>query len=583
MKVSHVIASFLAKHGIKYVFGFQGGSVTHLIDSISRNSNINYIQTYNEQGAAFAADAYGRVSEDGIGVALATNGPGATNLITGIANAYCDSIPTLFLTGQVHSYSMKNSDVRQESFQEIDICSVVKPITKYCVTVRDKDDVLPCLIKGISIAKKDRPGPVLIDIPVDIQGADINEYDSNFEEINTECSVARSSNLYELCGEIVNMLRAANAPLILLGGGVEQKITNTIQYISENYEIPVVTSLMGIDKIKHGSPLFVGFIGTYGNRYANLAIQNSDLLIVVGSRLDQRQTGKNRLKFAPNAKVVHVDIDYSELKHFIKEDISILSDSKSFFLSLKESLASSNFEKKYSKWKKQITRWKELYDSTSELTNVNGINPNQFMKELGLRLHENAIVCSDVGQNQMWVAQSLRVKADYFRLLNSGGLGAMGYSLPASIGAYFANKQSKVIAIMGDGGLQMNIQELQLLHQYSMPITVVVMNNHSLGMIRDIHKKYYDCNFEGSVYGFSVPPLEKIADAYGLNYAHISSEQDFQLINQVIASSKPYLVDVELQQDTQVAPELIGFNTLAQQQPTRVESEETFYEHNNEM
>lgn len=577
MKVSHVIASLLAKHGIKCVFGFQGGSVTHLIDSISRNSDIRYIQTYNEQGAAFAADAYARVSNDGIGVALATNGPGATNLITGIANAYCDSVPTLFLTGQVHSYSMKNSDVRQESFQEIDICSVVKPITKYCVTVRDKDEVLSCLVKGINIAKSNRPGPVLIDIPVDIQGSDIDDYDSYFEEI-TECTAVRPSNLYELCGEIVNMLDTANAPLILLGGGVEQKITNTIQYISENYEIPVVTSLMGIDKVRHDSPLFVGFIGTYGNRYANLAIQNSDLLIVVGSRLDQRQTGKNKLKFAPKAKVVHVDIDSSELKHFIREDISILSDSKSFFLSLKESLVSSKFEKKYSKWNKQIIRWKELYDSTSELTNINGINPNQFMKELGLQLHENVIVCSDVGQNQMWVAQSLRVKADYFRLLNSGGLGAMGYSLPASIGAYFANKQSKVVAIMGDGGLQMNIQELQLLRQYSIPITVVIMNNHSLGMIRDIHKKYYDCNFEGSVHGFSVPPLEKIADAYGLAYFCISSEQDFQQINQIIASSKPYLVDVELQQDTRVSPELIGFNSLDQQQPIKVECEESFYE-----
>lgn len=576
IKISDAIAKYLVDVGVKYVFGFQGGSVTHLIDSISKMNGIEYIQNYHEQGASFSADAYARVSKEGLGVAIATNGPGATNLITGIANAYCDSVPILFLTGQVHTYAMKgNSGYRQESFQEIDILSIVKPITKFCVTVVNKNDVIPCIKEAIKLAKCGRPGPVLVDLPIDIQGEEIEEY--AFTNFEGDCLINQSKERYpgvkKQVESAVQILLSSHRPVFLCGGGMKQDGKLILERLSEKYNIPVVCSLMGLDVIDHNLDNFIGFIGVYGNRYANITLQNADLLIVLGSRLDLRQTGKNRREFARNAKIIHIDIDPLELEHIKKEELSILCDSTFFLREFESILDRNSITINFLDWIEKAKGWKQKYPSTDELR-TNGINPNRFMEKLGMSLSENIVVCADVGQNQMWLAQSLRVACKNFRILNSGGLGAMGYSLPACIGAFYGRPGSKCIAVMGDGGLQMNIQELQLIGSRKLPLTVIVMNNHSLGMIKDVHDKYYKSNYEGSVRGFSCPSLEKIASAYELNYIRIKDESELSNISIAINSKLPILVEVELLQDTHIAPELIGMNSLDNQMPERRECQQ---------
>lgn len=568
MKVSDAIAEFLAFNGIRYVFGYQGGSVTHLIDSISRQKGIEYIQNFHEQGAAFSADAYARVSKEGIGVAIGTNGPGATNLVTGIANAYCDSIPVLFLTGQVHTYAMKgNKEYRQESFQEIDIISIARSITKYCVTVVNKNDVIPSIRKAIAIAKGGRPGPVLVDLPVDIQGEFIAENIVELEkdELKKGTYQKEEAEFKELCTRAAKLISAAERPLFICGGGITEEGKVLISEIVKDYRIPIVCSLMGLDKISHSIENFIGFIGAYGNRYANWAVQNADVVAVVGSRLDQRQTGKNKKAFAENAKIIHIDIDPIELKHNTDEEISIFGDSTSFLKNLIDSLKEYG-RKENEEWLHQIKGWKKDFPSTNELR-IEGINPNHFMACLGKAISDDTVICADVGQNQMWLAQSLRVSAEKFRILNSGGLGAMGYALPASIGAYYANRKCKCIAVMGDGGIQMNIQELQLIGAECLPIIIFVLNNHALGMIRDVHTKYYNNNFEGSVRGFSCPPLNKIADAYGLGYRYFDEEKNFELLGDIVKSEIPMLVEINLSQNTRVAPELMGMSPLNEQVP----------------
>lgn len=564
MKASDVIANFLKKQGVQVIFGYQGGAITHMIDSFDR-AGIHYIQTYNEQGAALAADAYARVADLGLGVAIATNGPGATNLITGIANAYCDSIPVLYLTGQVHTFAMKQSQkIRQESFQEIDIISMVKPITKYAVTVLKKEQIIPELQKAIQIAREGRPGPVVVDLPVDIQGQDIEENapaPANEAGKNSVCPE-------EWIREVAELINGAKRPLIIAGAGVQgSRASGKLQQFVDKTNIPVVASLLGLDALAHKNIHFVGYIGSYGNRYANMAVQNADCILVLGSRLDMRQTGKRKDLFAPYAKVIHVDIDEMELEHFIKEEYSICCD-VNYFLTrlLAEQIAESE---QLAQWWDQISEWKRKYPSDGEFDFAGeGLtNPNAVMKQIGTALPENSVVCADVGQNQMWLAQSLRLSTG--RILNSGGLGTMGYALPAAIGAYYGTEgKQTVAAVMGDGGLQMNIQELQVIGQRQLPIAVFVMNNHALGLIRETHEKYYNKRYVGSVDGFSMPDLSFLARAYSMKYDKIQNMEQLEKVTAELGRlCEPRLIEIEFEGNTYVRPELLGNDGLDHQYP----------------
>lgn len=560
MKLSDYVAKLLKSIGVEYVFGYQGGSITHLIESFD-SVGINYIQNYNEQGSAFAADAYSRVCNKGIGVAIASNGPGATNLITGIADAYCDSVPVLYITGQVHTWGMKkNAEIRQESFQEIDIISMVKPITKYAVTIMKAMDIKYEIEKAVSIAMEGRKGPVLIDIPVDIQGTDIDENklegyvvdDNSYSDIDEQ-----------QFDKVIESLENSRRPVILVGGGVsshEAKLA--LRKFVEKNSIPVVSSLQGLDVINHDNKSFIGFIGTYGNRYANIALQNADLILVLGSRLDMRQIGKDKESFAQDAQVIHIDIDKTELKHKIKNEIPIYGDVYSFIFNLGKA---KQIYLDYSNWLNLINNWKERYKEYQKA--------NVIVEVLSKMLSDNTVAIADVGQNQMWVAQSLRIIGNNIRIINSGGLGAMGYALPAVIGAYYANKNNNIIAFMGDGGLQMNIQELCVIGSRKLPIKIFVFNNKSLGLIRDIHEKYYNSNYVGSVEGFSQPNLESLSKAYDISYVRIENLDDLHKIAERLEDKSPILYDIILDNKTYVEPELLGMDSLDNQKPYLTEFE----------
>lgn len=587
MKVSDAVAKYLAHEGVKVIFGYQGGAITHMIDSFDR-AGIAYIQNYNEQGSGLAADAYARISADGLGVAIATNGPGATNLVTAIANAYCDSVPVLFLTGQVHTFAMKkNPLIRQESFQEIDILSITKSITKYAVTVMEKERVVPELAKAIAIAKDGRKGPVHVDIPVDVQGMQIPEelleecirhpYCKSEQDDNAQSAKAKEKTLKENVKKAHDMLAKAQRPLIIAGGGIRlDGATEVFRRMVHSQKIPVVASMMGLDALSHDNPYFVGFIGSYGNRYANIAIQNADVILILGSRLDMRQTGKRKDLFAVDAELIHVDIDENELGHFVKEDINIAC-TVSQFLQAWNLLLEQSEEKQPAidmaarqTWINRIRTWEQMYPDDEELLvrpECRKCNPNVILKHLGTLLPAHSIVCSDVGQNQLWVAQSVRVSGAQFRMLNSGGLGTMGYSLPAAIGAYYADPEATVVACMGDGGLQMNIQELQLVGSRQLPIAIVVMNNHALGLIRDTHEKYYDKRYVGSVWGFSLPDLKYLCRAYGLQY--VKPESLEELTEAVENVTSPKLIELEFTENTYVYPELGGNDAIDHQMPYR--------------
>lgn len=566
MKLSDIIAKYLLYKGVGKIFGYQGGSITHMIDSFDKYG-IDYIQTYNEQGAVFAADGFARIRNHEFGVVIATNGPGATNIVTGIADAYCDSVPILCLTGQVHTFAMKgDKPVRQENFQEIDIISIVKPITKYAVTVMREEDAIPQLAKALDCAVSGRKGPVLIDIPVDVQGRDleVDDFEKYFKDIEAKIEKRQELEIDEKeIEKFVIKIEQSKRPLIIAGGGIRSSVSTEYfrEFVQRN-KIPVVTSLMGLDTVPIEWPEFIGFIGGYGNRYANLAVQNADLIIVLGSRLDGRQTGKRRDLFGSNAYIIHVEIDGGEINHFIHADMSICIDINSFLkkiCSIKFNIDNRSIQL----WTSQIEKWRTEFKAEEELSD-RIVNPNIFMKKLSSLIEKDCCICFDVGQNQMWSAQSLRVNGAGTRILNSGGLGAMGFSLPAAIGACFANNLQNTYAIMGDGGLQMNIQELQVISQYKLPISIIVINNHALGLIRDIHEKYYNKRYVGSVKGFSSPHLEKIAEAYDMKYMYVSKEEDLDKVER-----GPIIIEIDFQEETYVAPELLGNDGLDNQQPYR--------------
>jgi len=555
MKLSDYVMSFIHERGIRHVFGYQGGAVTHLVDSLHKIDGLSYVQNYHEQASAFCADAYSRINRN-FGVALATSGPGATNLITGIANAYFDSIPCLFLTGQVSTHAIKSkSEIRQQSFQETDIVSIVSPITKFAKTIVDPQTIRYYLEKAVFTATTERPGSVLLDLPHNVQATDINpeSLDSFFDSKEYKaCDRNQNSRIPDVLREIAGLLSGAKRPLVLAGGGVAAlKDREIFKQMVRAFDLPVVCSLMGLGAIDHSERHYFGFIGSYGNRHSNMAIAKSDLLLVLGSRLDERQTGPRRDLFARNARVIHVDIDPDLLDHHVDTDICVCADLQSFLsdlLGLAPAEPPDN-----GNWINQVHLVaKEL--ATESAHDQDYIDPNHFIRYLSTKLSKDAVVCSDVGQNMMWVAQSLDMTVD-MRLLNSGGHGAMGYSLPAGIGAYCADQNRQVVCIAGDGGIQMNIQELQTIAREGLPIKIIVMNNQSLGMVRGFHEKYFDNKCYGTALGYSNPDFSKVACAFGLEYTKIESKDNFNLLDDGLKGASPHLIEVILSPESQTIPE----------------------------
>lgn len=549
MKVSDYIVHFLIEKGIKHVFGYPGGSVTNLMDSLRKRQEISAHVVYHEQAAAFAACAYAQTAGC-LGAAYATGGPGATNLITGIGHAFYDSIPVIFLTGNVNTYEAKNNrKLRQRAFQESDIISVVRPLTKFCAYISEPNDVPYYLEKAYSMAMGGRTGPVLLDFPMDVQRAQI-DVDIQTREKTTSGDVqAQTYGCKEMFTEkLKELIAVAEAPCIILGNGIKlSRVNSMAQKAIDNMKIPYVTSMISFDVLA-GSPYYYGFLGAYGLREANFVVAKSDLIISIGSRLDIRQVGAIRGNFAKNAVIIRVDIDAGELDYKVHEDeysfCMTAQDALEVMLELDEI-------KDYSHW---LSVCREI---RNKLFGYDDRLPNEYIRKLSHLIPPNTVITTDVGQNQVWVAQSFELKWGQ-EVLFSGGMGAMGHALPAAIGAYYGSKGRIAVCICGDGGLQMNIQELQYLARERIPVKIFVVNNNALGMIRHFQEMYFD-NFYYQTNpsgGFTSPDFDRIAAAYGISHMAITSPEEIEKCMDFIEDDLPVLIEIRIFEDTYVLPKL---------------------------
>ncbi|MDA6068795.1 thiamine pyrophosphate-binding protein [Flavobacterium sp. AC] len=519
MKASDFIAEFLEKKGIKSVFELSGGMITHILDSLNQKTSINIITMHHEQAAAFAAEGYARIT--GLpGIALATSGPGATNLLTGIGSCFFDSTPAIFITGQVNRHELKGDrEIRQLGFQETDIVSMAKPITKACFHVNDPNDIPTIFENAFKIALEGRPGPVLIDIPMDVQRVQIE--DNFLVEDSLEFSKIDATVLNSLIEDI----KKAKKPLVLSGRGIKASKSQELfdKFILKT-QLPVITTLLGLDTIKYDNYQRAGFIGSYGNRWANIAFGECDLLIVLGSRLDIRQTGADT-KFIENRKIYHIDCEKGEINNRVKGCESIVTDLKSFFNEFKKDTINDSFIIKQ-EWFNQINDLKKTWPDTKEL-DPKGINPNVFMHLLSNKSKKAKAYLADVGSHQMWAAQSLELYNDQ-HFLTSGGMGAMGFSLPAGIGASIALDKQPVVVLIGDGCMQINIQELQTIVRNKLPVKIVILNNKTLGMIRQFQDSYFESRYQSTYWGYDAPDFAKVAIAYGIDAKTIENSNEIE-------------------------------------------------------
>ncbi len=521
MKASDYIAAALERKGVRFVFELSGGMITHMLDSLNVRNRIRVVSVHHEQAAAFAAEGCGRMT--GIpGVAMATSGPGATNLLTGIGSCYFDSSPAVFITGQVNTFEQKKDKaIRQLGFQETDIVTMARPVTKEAIRVERAEDLPGLLDRAFAVAVSGRPGPVLIDIPMDIQRAQV--YAAGLDAAH---AVAPSPEIRGL-DSVLAALGTAERPLILAGGGVRSGLAAAeFRRAVDALGVPVVTSLMAVDLLPYGHPLRVGMIGSYGNRWANIALSQCDVLLVLGSRLDVRQTGSQTNEFKQGRKIIHVDCEPGEINNRITGCDAIDAELKPFLIALAGHAVAGRYEPRYTTWMKAIHALREQWPDTAELNGVPGINPNAFMHQLSAHSSAASAYVVDVGQHQMWAAQSLE-PADGQRILTSGGMGSMGFALPASIGATLGSG-GPVVVIAGDGGFQCNIQELQTIVRMKLPLKMVVINNGCHGMVRQFQETYFEARYQSTYWGYSAPDFTRVSQGYGIAGATVAAADEIE-------------------------------------------------------
>jgi len=535
------------------IFGYIGGMIAHLVDSLYLNEDYELVNSINEQGAGFAAEGYARASGK-IGIAMATSGPGATNLVTPIADCFFDSIPVLFITGQVNTYEYKKFNIKQCGFQETDIVDIVRPITKYAKTITNPKDIKYELQKAIHLALSGRKGPVLLDIPMDIQRAEIDE--NTLEEYGL-------LNIQEEFVFDFKILENAKKPLVLVGNGVGlSNAREKLQKFLTKYNIPAVYSLLGVDGLLDDYEYNMGLIGTYGNRFGNLAFYSSDLLLVLGARLDIRQTGSN-FQFMKDKTIVQVDIDERELNCSKFNKIKVKADISNFLSELEKNDLNINIKQ----WQENCLLLKDKFSNENKQYKL----PNHILTEIFKILPEETVITSDVGQNQMWAAQSAVIKNKQ-RFLTSGGLGSMGFALPTAIGAAFVS--NCVCSITGDGGFQMNIQELEVLKRRNLPIKIIVLNNKNLGMVRTFQDLYFDGRRASTVVDYSVPDFSQIANAYGIKSKTVDAK-NFNIVDVIdnLLSNEPFVLNIEMELETQVEPRLLFGNSIENAHPILAQEE----------
>ena len=551
MKASDYIVSFLEAQGIEYVFGYQGGMITHLVDSLSKSKKTKFVQCYHEQSAAFAAEGYARATGK-FGVCITTSGPGATNVVTSIGNAYFDSVPVLYITGQVNSFEYKyDSPIRQKGFQETDIVSIAKPISKLALLC-DAPARLPELLRNaVSVMCSGRKGPVLIDLPMDVQRAELP-----LDELQSagEGAVPSVDSPTDAHRRAIEALASAKRPLIVCGGGLADRNVNEI---ARNFvrasRCPYAVSLMGKGLVDETDALCVGMIGSYGNRCANMALAEADVVLALGSRLDLRQTGNRKSPLLADKLFIRVDVDAIELGESpLPRQMAVNDDAARFCR------AFSGLGGRFcvdEEWMSRIHFLKTTCSQGEDVRrHVNNKLPYEVLDLFSKGASADALFVADIGQNQMWAAQTVRC-GERQGFYTSGGMAPMGYAIPAAVGAAFADPSRQVVCFCGDGGMHISVQSLMLVSQYNLPVSVVVFNNHALGMITQFQSLYFGGNLAGTVRsgGYAVPSLSALATAYGLPYFRVASPSDVDMR----MLEGPAIVEVDMGEgETAVVPKL---------------------------
>lgn len=536
---SDLVLETLRDLGVDTIFGYPGGAVLPFYDAIYNFKGIRHILGRHEQGCLHEAEGYAK-STGKLGVAVVTSGPVATNAITGIADAMSDSVPLLVFTGQV-----ARAGIGKDAFQEADIVGITMPITKYNYQVRETADIPRIITEAVHIATTGRPGPVVIDLPKDISALETDFIYS--PEVNLPSYQPTLEPNDMQIKKILKQLSKAKKPVLLAGGGISYAEAATeLNEFAERYQIPVVTSLLGQGTIATSHPLFLGMGGMHGSFAANIAMTEADFMISIGSRFDDRLTG-NPKTFAKNAKVAHIDIDPAEIGKIISADIPVVGDAKK---ALQMLLAEPTVHNNTEKWIEKVTKDKNRVRSYDKKERV--VQPQAVIERIGELTNGDAIVVTDVGQHQMWTAQYYPYQNER-QLVTSGGLGTMGFGIPAAIGAKIANPDKEVVLFVGDGGFQMTNQELAILNIYKVPIKVVMLNNHSLGMVRQWQESFYEGRTSESVFD-TLPDFQLMAQAYGIKNYKFDNPETLAQDLEVITEDVPMLIEVDISRKEQVLP-----------------------------
>jgi acetolactate synthase-1/2/3 large subunit len=538
---AEILTHFLADEGVEFLFGYPGGAVLHIYDAIDRQDRVKHILVRHEQAATHAADGYAR-STGKPGVVLVTSGPGATNAVTGIATAYMDSIPMVVITGQVPTSLIGN-----DAFQEVDSVGITRPCVKHNFLVKDVNDLALTLKKAFYIATTGRPGPVVVDLPKDVTAASTNyEYPKEIEMRSYNPVVRGHSGQIK---KAVKLMAAAKRPMFYTGGGVIlDNSSKELLQLAHAVGAPVTNTSMGLGGYPASDKQYVGMLGMHGTYEANMAISNCDLMIAIGARFDDRVTG-NIAKFAPHAKIIHVDIDPSSISKNVKVDVPIVGSVGSVIRALLKELAATEFKvnKTASKeWWQQIDEWRAV-ECLKYKTDGDYIKPQYALETLHKVTKGDAYITSDVGQHQMWAAQYCRFDKPR-RWINSGGLGTMGFGLPAAMGVQLAFPKAQVACVTGEGSIQMNIQELSTCMQYKLPIKIICLNNGYLGMVRQWQEFFYEERYSNS-YMESLPDFVKLAEAYGHVGMQVTKPEDVEGALKEAFAMKDRLVFVDILTD----------------------------------
>ena len=546
IKGARILLECLSRLGINEIFGYPGGAVIPIYDELYSFKEIKHYFARHEQGAVHEADGYAR-STGKVGACLATSGPGATNLVTGIMTAHMDSIPLLVITGQVSS-----SLLGKDAFQESDIVGITVPITKNNYLVQDIKDLPRILKEAYYIASTGRPGPVLVDIPRDIQLQEI-PYDEFNKIYENHFSLEGYNPVYEgHKGQIktaIKMIKDSKKPLIIAGAGIlKAHAYEELKEFVEKTSIPVAMTLLGLGSFPGNHELALGMIGMHGTTYANYAANEADLIIAAGMRFDDRVTG-NPQKFVPNAKIIHIDIDPAEIGKNKLIDVPIVGDLKNVLTDLNEKAPKVS----YDEWLKQIKKWKKEYSLTYRKTEDDILIPQEILAEINKITKGDVIVATDVGQHQMWAAQFLTFNNPY-SILTSGGAGTMGFGLPAAIGAQVANPNKKVLAVVGDGGFQMTFQELMLIKEYNLPVKIFIINNSYLGMVRQWQELFHEKRYSSVDLSYN-PDFIKIGEAYGIKSIQLTNKKDLKKhLKKILESDEAVLVECIVEKEENVYP-----------------------------